>query len=294
LLSTPASAPPATSATPRHVDGYEHLAPLFRELAALPPDDPRRAELRTRLVTGYLPVAQHIARKHGHRGEALEDLEQVATLGLIQAVTRFDPDRGPDFLSFAIPTINGEILRHFRDRAWVIRVPRRLRNLQSSIYQAVAELSQRLGRAPRPSEIAARLGIGVDEVVDGLQAHHAGHCFSLDEPAGDDASSTSRSRFEAVLARDEPELNMIEFRESLEPLIAELPAREQTILMLRFFGGLSQTEIARHVGISQMHVSRLLAATLARLRRGLTGEPSPRSGRAPEVPALHAGSPRRA
>jgi RNA polymerase sigma-B factor len=256
----------------RRATGYEHLVPLFRDLATLAPDDPRRAELRSRLVTGYLPVAQHIARKHGYRGELLEDLEQVATLGLIQAIDRFEPDRGPDFLSFAVPTINGEVLRHFRDRAWVIRVPRRLRELQASIYQAVAELSQRLGRAPRPSEIAARLGIGVDEVVDGLQVHHAGHCFSLDEPAGEEASSGGRTRFEGVLGGDDPALDMVEFRESLEPLIAELPPREQTILMLRFFGGLTQTEIARQVGISQMHVSRLLAATLAGLRRGLTGD----------------------
>lgn len=270
-----APAPPApteVAAPPRRATGYEHLVPLFREMAALAPDDPRRAEIRTRLVTGYLPVAQHIARKHGYRGEVVEDLEQVATLGLIQAIDRFEPDRGPDFLSFAVPTINGEVLRHFRDRAWVIRVPRRLRELQASIYQAVADLSQRLGRAPRPSEIAERLGIGVDEVIDGLQVHHAGHCFSLDEPAGEESSSGGRIRFEGVLGRDDPALDMVEFRESLEPLIAELPVREQTILMLRFFGGLTQTEIARHVGISQMHVSRLLGATLTALRRGLIGE----------------------
>jgi RNA polymerase sigma-B factor len=270
-----APAPPTSAEArraPWRATGYEHLAPLFGELAALSPDDPRRAELRARLVTGYLPVARHIARKHGYRGEVLDDLEQVATLGLIRAIDRFEPDRGPDFISFGVPTINGEVLRHFRDRALIIRVPRRLRALQASIYQAVADLSQSLRRAPRPTEIATRLGIGVDEVVDVLQVQHAGHCSSLDESAGVGTGSGGPTRLEAALSQEDPALDMVEFRASVEPLLAELPAREQTILMLRFFGGQTQSEIARQIGISQMHVSRVLAATLARLRRELDDE----------------------
>src|SRR5918993_459764 len=151
VVPAPAS---GETALPERRSGYEHLAPLFVERAALPPNDPRSQQLRDELVTGFLPVAQHIARKHSHRGENPEDLEQVATVGLILAVDRFDVTRGIDFLSFAVPTISGEVLRYFRDRSTAIRVPRRLRELQSAIYDAAADLAQRYGRAARPSEIA--------------------------------------------------------------------------------------------------------------------------------------------
>jgi RNA polymerase sigma-B factor len=252
-----------------HRNGYEHLAILFAERSTLPDADPRRAALRDELIAGYRPVAQHIARKYGYRGENPDDLEQVATLGLILAVDRFEPDRGVDFLSFAVPTITGEVLRHFRDRASAIRVPRRLRELQSAIYDASAELSQRLGRAARPSEIAANLGVDVEVVLEGLAAQGAAHCFSLDEPAWDEESSGDRARFGAVLGHAEPEFDLIEHREALEPLLAALPERERTILLLRFFGGMTQTEIGLRIGVSQMHVSRLLTRTLATLRRTL-------------------------
>ena len=143
---------------------YAHLTPLFAELAALPPDHPDRAALRNKLVTGYLPVVQHIARRFAGRGEPVDDLEQAGTVGLLNAVDRFEPDRGIDFLSYAVPTITGEVRRHFRDRTWSMRVPRRLKDLQSSINSAVGPLSQELNRAPRPSEIAARLGISTKTV----------------------------------------------------------------------------------------------------------------------------------
>jgi RNA polymerase sigma-B factor len=187
-------------------------------------------------------------------------------------VDRFEPARGINFLSFAVPTISGELLRHFRDRASVIRLPRRLRELQRSLQRATGELGHRLGRAPRPSEIAAHLGVDLDAVLDALQAHGAGHCASLDEPAGDDASSPGPSRFEAVLAQVDPAIELVEFRESLQPLLHALPERERRILLLRFFAGLSQTQIAGQIGISQMHVSRLLAATLTTLRTKLATE----------------------
>jgi RNA polymerase sigma-B factor len=252
--------------------GYEHLAALFAELARLAEDDPRRARLREELITGYRPVAQHIARRYAYRGENPDDLEQVAALGLVLAVDRFEHDRGIDFLAFAVPTITGEVLRHFRDRAAMIRVPRRLREVQARIYDAAGELGQRLGRAAKPSEIAAALGVGVEVVLDGLAAHGAAHTFSLDEPAWDDGAPDARSRFGAVLGCTEPEFDVVEHRESLEPLLAELPERERTILLLRFFGGLTQTEIGDRIGISQMHVSRLLARTLALLRRRLAAD----------------------
>lgn len=246
---------------------YAHLAPLFEELAALPPDHPDRAALRNKLVTGYLPVVQHIARRFAGRGEPVDDLEQAGTVGLLNAVDRFEPDRGIDFLSYAVPTITGEIRRHFRDRTWSMRVPRRLKDLQSAINAAVGPLSQELGRAPRPSEIAARLGIPTEDVVEGLDAQQAYRSTSLDElVTGSDTTLTD------TLGSADAELDKVEYRQSLAPLLDELPERERTILLLRFFGNMTQTQIAEKVGISQMHVSRLLAQTLALLRRRMMGE----------------------
>jgi RNA polymerase sigma-B factor len=253
-------------------NGYEHLAPLFTECRRLPADDPRRARLRAELIAGYRPVAQHIARKYIHRGENPDDLEQVATVGLILAVDRFDPERGVDFLSFAVPTITGEVLRHFRDRSMAVRVPRRLRELQAAIYDAAADLGQRLGRAPRPSEIATTLGVELEVVLEGLAAQGAAHTSSLDEPAWNDDGAADQARFAAVLGRAEPQFDLIEYRESLVPLLAALPERERDILLMRFFGGMTQTEIGQRVGISQMHVSRLLSRTLASLRTTMVVE----------------------
>ncbi|GAA1258796.1 SigB/SigF/SigG family RNA polymerase sigma factor [Pseudonocardia aurantiaca] len=244
---------------------HANLAPLFEELAAMPADDPGRPALRGKLVTGYLPVVRHIARRFAGRGEPVDDLEQAGTVGLLNAVDRFEPDRGVDFLSYAVPTITGEIRRHFRDRTWSMRVPRRLKDLQGAINAAVGPLSQELGRAPRPSEIAARLSIPTDEVVEGLAAQQAYRSSSLDElVAGADSALTE------TLGSVDTEMDKVEYRETLGPLLDELPERERTILLLRFFGNLTQTQIADRVGISQMHVSRLLARTVAQLRRRMT------------------------
>jgi RNA polymerase sigma-B factor len=246
---------------------YAHLTPLFAELAALPADHPDRVALRGKLVTGYLPVVQHIARRFAGRGEPVDDLEQAGTVGLLNAVDRFEPDRGIDFLSYAVPTITGEVRRHFRDRTWSMRVPRRLKDLQSSINTAVSQLSQDLNRAPRPSEIAALLGISTDEVVEGLDAQQAYRSTSLDELVSGAATALADT-----LGAADAELDKVEYRQTLAPLLDELPERERTILVLRFFGNMTQTQIADRVGISQMHVSRLLARTLASLREGLLVE----------------------
>jgi RNA polymerase sigma-B factor len=250
---------------------YAHLAPLFVEFAALPAGHPERVALRNKLVTGYLPVVQHIARRFGGRGEPVDDLEQAGTVGLLNAVDRFEPGRGIDFLSYAVPTITGEVRRHFRDRTWSMRVPRRLKDLQSSINGAVGPLSQELGRAPRPSEIAARLGIATEEVVEGLDAQQAYRSTSLDElVSGADTALTD------TLGVADAELDKVDYRQTLAPLLDELPERERTILVLRFFGNMTQTQIADRVGISQMHVSRLLARTLDQLRNGLMDAPAER------------------
>jgi len=246
---------------------YAHLAPLFVEFAALPAGHPERVALRNKLVTGYLPVVQHISPRFAGRGEPVDDLEQAGTVGLLNAVDRFEPGRGIDFLSYAVPTITGEVRRHFRDRTWSMRVPRRLKDLQSSINGAVGPLSQELGRAPRPSEIAARLGIATEEVVEGLDAQQAYRSTSLDElVSGADTALTD------TLGVADAELDKVDYRQTLAPLLDELPERERTILVLRFFGNMTQTQIADRVGISQMHVSRLLAQTVASLRRRLLAD----------------------
>jgi RNA polymerase sigma-B factor len=246
---------------------YAHLAPLFDELGALPEGHPDREVLRRKLVTGHLPVVQHIARRFANRGEPVDDLEQAGTVGLINAVDRFSPDRGVDFLSYAVPTITGEVRRHFRDRTWSMRVPRRLKEMQSAINSAVGPLSQELGRAPKPSEIAARLGMPTEEVLEGLDAQQAYRGPSLDELV-----SGADTPLSDTLGVADAELDKVEYRQTLAPLLDELPARERTILVLRFFGNKTQTQIADEVGISQMHVSRLLARTLAQLRERMGEE----------------------
>jgi RNA polymerase sigma-B factor len=225
---------------------YGHLIPLLEEYASTDAGDPRRDALRAELVTGFLPVAQHIARRFSNRGEPLDDLVQVATVGLINAVDRFSPERGSDFFSFAVPTISGEVRRHFRDLGWSMRVPRRLKDLHVSINGVVSELSQSLGRAPKPTEIAERLGL----------------------PVSEQGSATVGE----LVGEADAEMNRVDFRQALRPVLAELAPRERTILLLRFFGNMTQTQIAQEVGISQMHVSRLLTQTLDRLRSRLDPE----------------------
>jgi RNA polymerase sigma-B factor len=252
-----------------HSTEYAELTPLFAQLADSATSESERSRIRGLLVTQYLPVAEHIARKFRNRGQPDEDLKQVATVGLINAVDRFDPARGNDFLSFAVPTITGEIRRYFRDATWAVRVPRRLKELHAALSAAAARLSQELGRSARPSELAADLGLPIDEVYEGLQAGLAYHSDSLSEQPGDEGPS---SRIENQLGVVDGDLSLVEDREALYPALAQLPEREASIVVMRFFGNLTQTQIAERVGISQMHVSRLLASSLRTLRKVLNGE----------------------
>jgi RNA polymerase sigma-B factor len=248
-------------------DEYAHLIPLHQRYAGLTTDDPARPELREQLISGYLPMAHHIARRFAGRGEPLDDLVQVATVGLINAVDRFEPARGSDFISFAVPTITGEVRRYFRDHGWSTRVPRRLKDLNIAIRGVLPELSQQLGRAPRPSEIAVRLGLPISEVIEGIRAGEAYRSSSLDGILGSGEGSATLGEFIGGLDAD---LALIEDREALRPLLAELAPRERTILALRFFRQLTQTQIAEQVGISQMHVSRVLRQTLDHLRERMS------------------------
>ncbi|GAA4785415.1 RNA polymerase sigma factor SigF [Actinomycetospora chlora] len=245
---------------------YDHLMPKLAEHAALEKGSAERLRLRDELVRGHLPVAQHIARRFSRRGEPEEDLEQVATLGLINAVDRYDPERGTDFLSYAVPTITGEVRRHFRDQAWSMRVPRRLKDLNVTLSSAMSQMSQTLGRAPNATELAEHLGIGKEEVLEALEASNAYRSGSLDEMLVDDPDSGTVSD---LLGEADGALEQVEYQQSLAPLLEKLPQRERTIIMLRFFKNMTQSQIAEQVGISQMHVSRLLAKTLAQLRDGL-------------------------
>ena len=237
---------------------------MFRELQGLPEDSAKFSRQRDRIVERCLPLADHIARRFDGRGEPRDDLVQVARVGLVNAVIRFNVDAGSDFVSFAVPTIMGEVRRHFRDNSWSVKVPRRLKELHLRLGAATADLSQRLGRAPTPTELAAELDMDRDEVVEGLVAGSSYNTLSIDSGGGsgnEDAPAIADTLGDVDLSLDQ-----IENREALRPLLEALPERERTVLVLRFFESLTQTQIAERVGISQMHVSRLLAKSLTRLR----------------------------
>ncbi|MER6344091.1 RNA polymerase sigma factor SigF [Streptomyces sp. NPDC001595] len=241
---------------------------LFIRLRTLKEGSPEYAELRNQLVRMHLPLVEHLARRFRNRGEPLDDLTQVATIGLIKSVDRFDPDRGVEFSTYATPTVVGEIKRHFRDKGWAVRVPRRLQELRLSLTTATAELSQLHGRSPTVHELAEKLAISEEEVLEGLESANAYSTLSLDVPDTDDESPAVAD----TLGAEDEALEGVEYRESLKPLLEDLPPREKRILLLRFFGNMTQSQIAQEVGISQMHVSRLLARTLAQLREKLLVE----------------------
>ncbi|PXY19479.1 SigB/SigF/SigG family RNA polymerase sigma factor [Prauserella muralis] len=246
--------------------GYENIEPLFEELRAATPGEARYRALREEIVTRSLPLAEHIARRFAGRGEARDDLLQVARLGLLHAIDRFDPSRGSEFVAFAVPTIMGEVRKHFRDASWAVRVPRRLKELHLTLSQAGGQLAQRLGRAPTPSELAAELGLSSEDVWEGLLAGNAYHSVSMDAPRDDEGGLPLAE----TVGDDDAGLESVEYHESLQPLLADLPERERRVVMLRFFGNMTQTQIAERLGISQMHVSRLLARTLEFLRAKLS------------------------
>ena len=229
------------------------------------PDE--RARYREQLVDQYIGLVEFLARRFRNRGEPIEDLVQVGTIGLLKAIDRFDLEREVEFSTYATPTVVGELKRHFRDKGWAVRVPRRLQELHLELSKVVSRLGQELGRSPTVPEIAQAAGTTEEAVLEGLEIAQAYNFTSLDAPIdSQDAGSTS---YAEQLGAEDHHLETLEYRASLAPEMAKLPEREQRILYLRFFKGMTQSEIAERLGISQMHVSRLLNRTLAKLRQAL-------------------------
>ena len=236
---------------------------ILATLAATPAGHPSRSALRDSAIEAWLPLARHLANRYSGRGEPTDDLIQTATVGLIKAVDKFDPDRGVDFAGYAIPTIIGELKRHFRDRTWDIRVPRRLQELRLAISEANSTLLQSLGRSPTVADIATHLKLTEEEILEGLEGARAYNAVSLSTPTGDGERTTELGD---LLGSDDNQYELAELRVALGPALATLDEREQKILTLRFYGNLTQSQIADEIGVSQMHVSRLLARALTKLR----------------------------
>jgi RNA polymerase sigma-B factor len=241
---------------------------LLQAMVALPTQHPSRPAVRAQVIEAWLPLAGHVARRFTGKGEPLQDLVQTASIGLIKAVDRFDPDRGRSFLAFAVPTIVGELKRYFRDQTWDVHVPRHLQELRLAVIRTTEQLAQRLGHLPSPDEIADALDRPLSEIREGIRAATAYHTTSLDIPLGE-SDDGDAPRLVDVLGGEDSELALAELRVAAAPAVAALPERSRRILLLRFYAGLTQEQIAERIGISQMHVSRLLSRSLAALREQL-------------------------
>ncbi|MET9350613.1 RNA polymerase sigma factor SigF [Streptomyces termitum] len=272
LPAIPAPAPPVA---PGNLDTRTLSRSLFLRLRALDSagaasDSPERTYVRDTLIELNLPLVRYAAARFRSRNEPMEDIVQVGTIGLIKAIDRFDCERGVEFPTFAMPTVVGEIKRFFRDTSWSVRVPRRLQELRLALTKASDELAQKLDRSPTVPELAAVLGVSEEDVVDGLAVGNAYTASSLDSPSPEDDGG--EGSLADRLGYEDTALEGVEYRESLKPLLAKLPPRERQIIMLRFFANMTQSQIGEEVGISQMHVSRLLTRTLAQLREGLISD----------------------
>lgn len=254
----PARTPPAQERTERS----DRTLDLLHRLASAT-DDRERQGLVEELVLVNLGVAHAIAMRYRNRGISADDLEQVARLGLVKAAQGFDPTRQNDFLAYAVPTIRGEVRKHFRDHGWTVRPPRRIQELQSRIMGAATELTHVLGRSPRPSELAKHLDSSVEEIEEALSADGCFSPSSLDRPVSDEDGSAALGD---LLPSEDADQEAADARLMLAPAIRRLGERDRLILHLRFFKGLTQEEIAQEIGVTQMHVSRLLSKILNELR----------------------------
>ncbi|MCS0638554.1 RNA polymerase sigma factor SigF [Streptomyces sp. LP05-1] len=247
-------------------DDAPDTAEAFLRLSRLPGGEEREA-VRQDIVRAWLPMADRLAGRFRNRGEALEDLKQVAALGLVKAVDRYDPERGAAFESFAVPTITGEIKRHFRDHMWTLHVPRRVQDLRSRVRAAHQELTTTVGgRAPTVAEVAVKAGMTEEEALAGLEALDSFTALSLDAelPGTEDGYTLVDA-----LGGPDPALDVVIDREAVKPRLRELPEREQRILYMRFFRDMTQSRIAEDLGISQMHVSRLISRCCSQMREDI-------------------------
>ncbi|MFE6049864.1 SigB/SigF/SigG family RNA polymerase sigma factor [Kitasatospora sp. NPDC056446] len=247
---------------------------LFERLAGLARETHAYSYVRGTIIELNMPLVRFIAARFRHRAEDMDDIVQVGTVGLIKAVDGYDPYRGVEFLTYAIPTITGEIKRFFRDTSWPVRVPRGMQELYLNVARGSDRLEQRLGRLPRPEEIAEDLHLTLEEAIEGLVAGRVYRPNSLDALRDQDTDESGGALLDRLGGRD-PGIELADFRTAVRPLLARLPRREQTVLKLRFWDGWTQSQIAERVGVSQMHVSRLLTATLARLREQLDDRDAP-------------------
>jgi RNA polymerase sigma-B factor len=238
---------------------------VLRHMAQLPQGDAERERLRVEVVEDHMPYARHIARRYGRRDGAEDDFDQVAYLGLVKAVDNFDPDHGTGFLGYATAMIVGEIKRYFRDATWSVHVPRHMQELTAALHRNRDDLIAALGREPTVPELAARIGVEPDEVVEALDAAGAYTTSSLDRPVGFEQDSACLGE---LIGDEDPGFALTENLEVLRGLVAGLAARDKRILLLRFFRGMTQAEIGEELGLSQMQVSRLLAKIIAQLREG--------------------------
>jgi RNA polymerase sigma-B factor len=218
---------------------------------------------REALVQRFLPLARQLARRYQRGGEPLDDLVQVASLGLLKAIDRFEPDRPTAFSSFAVPTILGELKRHFRDKGWSVRVPRDLQEMAVRVERVSDTMARDLGRAPTPAEIAEHIGTTTERVLEAREAAGAYRAVSLDRPRDDDEDGDGMAETFGV---EDPGFGLAEDSATVERLMAVLTDREREVLRLRFAEDLTQSEIGARVGVSQMHVSRLIRQAVARLR----------------------------
>lgn len=248
---------------------------LLARLAAMPPGDPGRRAVREAAIEAWQPMARHLAYRFSGRGESVEDLIQIATIGLIKAIDRFDASLGTDFAAYAVPTVVGEIKRHFRDRTWDIRVPRRLQELKLDITAATDALTQQLRRSPTVADLAAHLQRDEEEILEALESAGAYSALSLQSLV---RAGEGHTEVGDLVGQDDPALELAELRVALGPAMQSLTPREQRILTLRFYGNMTQSQIAERIGISQMHVSRLLARALTVLRDQLSQDSGGRHG----------------
>ncbi|MGA5317043.1 SigB/SigF/SigG family RNA polymerase sigma factor [Streptomyces pseudogriseolus] len=273
----PGTSGTTAAATRRRHDDAPDTTTLFSRLATLE-DGPERDAVRDELVTAWLPMAHRIAGRFRDRGESIEDLRQVAALGLVKAIDRFDPSRGA-FESYAVPTITGEVKRHFRDRMWALRVPRRIQELRNKVRVARRELTQNPG-SPEPSvaDIAAHTGLTEEEVSAGMEALESFSTLSLDAELSTDDDGYSLAD---TLGASDSSYDVVVDRESAKEGLRRLPERERAILYMRFFEDMTQSRIADRLGISQMHVSRLISRSCARVRADVLGQRPGRGGTRP-------------